>query len=174
MSTNTTTTIDIPGTLDNRTVHVVCIIDPPNHYTAVYTNAVLEQALTNTWPPFTSVSTAWSFIGRSLFSTDAWLNGTIDELRLYDGRLTPEDIAGDYTAGPDTLFQKVSLAMTKTSGGYTFNWPSHALGFTLQSSAALGNSAVWNPVGGVPVISNGLYWLSVPVPVSNSFFRLSR
>ena len=70
MSTNNTTTLDIAGTLDNRTVHVVCIIDPTNNYTAVYTNGVLESAVTNSWPAFNSVSTAWSFIGRSLCSAD--------------------------------------------------------------------------------------------------------
>ena len=174
LSTNTTTTFDIPGILDNRTVHVVCIVDPANQYAAVYTNSVLEAALTTTWPTFTSVSTAWSFIGRSLFSADAWLNANLDELRIYDGRLTADEIAADYTAGPDILPQKVSLTMAQTPGGYTFSWPSYAPGFTLQSSAALGNNAAWHPVSSAPIISNGYYWLTAPATVADAYFRLSR
>ncbi|HWY29889.1 MAG TPA: LamG-like jellyroll fold domain-containing protein, partial [Candidatus Acidoferrum sp.] len=74
-----------PGILDNNAVHVVCILDPTNNYCAVYTNGVLQSSLTTTLPPLNGVSSAWSFIGRSLFSADAWLNATVDELRIYDG-----------------------------------------------------------------------------------------
>ncbi|HTY85882.1 MAG TPA: LamG-like jellyroll fold domain-containing protein [Candidatus Acidoferrum sp.] len=174
MRTNLTTTLDISGTLDNRTVHVACIVDPTNNYAAVYTNGVLEGTLTGSWPAFSSVSTAWSFVGRSLFSADAWLNATIDELRLYDGRLTPAEIAADYAAGPDALYQRVSLTMTKTAGGHAFSWPSAAAGFTLLSSAALGNDAAWSPASGAPVMSNGWYWQTVPAGTAHAFYRLSR
>jgi len=154
--------------------HVVCVVDPATGFGGIYTNGVLEKAVTNSWPALGSVSTAWSFLGRSLWSADAWLNGTIDEFRIYDGRMTPEEIAADNAAGPDTLYQKVPLTMTKTSGGYTFNWPSYAPGFTLQSSTVLGSDEAWNPVSGTPVISNGWYGLTVSATGTNAFFRLSR
>jgi hypothetical protein len=174
IATNTTVTFDLAGSLNNRTLHVVCVVDPATGFGAVYTNGVLEKAVTNSWPTLGSISTAWSFLGRSLYSADAWLNATIDEFRIYDGRLTPEEIAANCAAGPDTLYQKVALTMTKTSGGYTFNWPSYAPGFTLKSSPSLGSAAVWNAVGGTPVISNGWYWLTAPASGTNAFFRLSR
>src|ERR1017187_1281565 len=92
--------LDIPGTLDNRSLFVACIIDPANGYNAIYTNGVLEEAATATLPALGGVNASWSFIGRSLFSADPWLNATIDEFRIYDGRLTPEQITTDYRFGP--------------------------------------------------------------------------
>jgi hypothetical protein len=103
LSASTTTTFGLAGTFDNRKLHVVCIVDPASNYAAVYTNGVLENATNASWPSFASVSSAWSFIGRSLWSADAYLNASIDELRLYDGRLTPQVIATDYQSGPNAL-----------------------------------------------------------------------
>jgi hypothetical protein len=174
IATNTTVTFDLTGSLNSRSLQVVCVVDPVTGFGGVYTNGVLEKAVTNSWPVLGSVSTAWSFLGRSLWSADAWLNAAIDEFRIYDGRLTADEIAADYAAGPDTLYQKVLLTMTNASGGYTFNWPSYAPGFALQSSATLGNGAAWSPVSGTPAISNGWYWLTVSASGTNAFFRLSR
>jgi len=174
MATNTTVTFDVAGSLNNRSLHVVCVVDPATGFGGIYTNGVLEKAVTNSWPVLGSVSTAWSFLGRSLWSADAWLDATIDEFRIYDGRLTPEEIAASYAAGPDTLDEKLALTMTKASGGYTFSWPSYTPGFTLESSPSLGSDAVWNAVSGTPVISNGCFWLTVAATGTNTFFRLSR
>jgi hypothetical protein len=171
---STTRTLDIPGRLNNRTVHMVCVVDPAAAYGAVYTNGVLESALNASWPALSSVSTAWSWLGRSLWSNDAWLNGTLDEFRIYDGRLTPEEIAAGYAAGPDTLRQGVRLTMTKAAGEFIFGWPSYAPGFTLESSAVLGNGAVWSPVSGTPVIVDGLYRQTIPETATAAFFRLRR
>jgi hypothetical protein len=174
MATNTTVTFDVPGSLNGRSLHVVCVLDPATGFGGIYTNGILEAAVTNAWPALGSVSTAWSFLGRSLWSADAWLNGTIDEFRIYDGRLSANEIAADYAAGPDALYPAVTLTLTKAGGGYTFSWPSYPAGFTLQTSPVLGNGAVWNPVGGMPVISNGWCGLTVPASGTNVFFRLSR
>ena len=174
MATNTMVTFDIAGTLNNRSVQVVCVVDPATGFGAVYTNGVLEKAVTNSWPALGSISSAWSYLGRSLWSSDPWLNATIDEFRIYDGRLTAEEIAMNYAAGPDTLYQDVWLTMANASGGYTFNWPSYAPGFALESSGWLGTGAIWNPVNGTPVISNGCCWLTAAVTDTNAFFRLRR
>lgn len=175
LGASTTTTFDISGTLDNQTVHLVCIVDPVNNYAAVYTNAVLEQTMTATWPAFTSVSKNWSFIGRSLFSSDAWLNGTIDELRLYDGRLTTNQITADYLAGPQTLASPVTLSQSTVSSpsALAVSWPSWALGFTLESTTNL-TGGLWTPVAATPGLS-GNFW-SVTIPTTNNldFYRLQR
>ena len=90
-----TVNLSTPQIFDNQAVQVDCIIDPTTGYDAIYTNGALLSAVTSATPPLNSVSPAWSFIGRSLFGTDAWLNATIDELRIYDGRLTPQEIAAN-------------------------------------------------------------------------------
>ncbi len=169
--TSSTTTLNLSGTFDNRALHVVCIVDPPGNYAAVYTNGVLEKATNCAWPAFTSVSPAWSFIGRSLFSADAYLNGTIDEFRLYDGRLTPEAIAADYQAGPDALALPVTLAQTNSTAGLTLSWPSWAVGFVAQGST---NLLVWTTNGLAPALINDRWTLTIPTANALNFYRLRR
>jgi len=163
-----------PGTFDNRTLHVVCITDPTNGYSAFYTNGVLMVAQTNALPALAGVSNAWSFIGRSLFSADAWLNASIDEFRIYDGRLTPPQIATDYQYGPGALALPFSVAQSKVPAGINFSWPACAVGFGLQASSALGGAAGWSAVASPPALSNNLWQLTVPVTSPAQFYRLSR
>ena len=167
----TATTYDIPGTFDNRTLHVVCIVDPPNNYAAVYTNGVLETSQTGTWPVFTSVSSSWGFLGRSLWSTDAYLNGTIDEFRIYDGRLTPPEIATDYKFGPDALALPVTIAQTNSPASLTLSWPSWAVGFAPQGSADLLN---WTTNNFSPALINDLWTLLIQSTNAANFYRLKR
>jgi Glycosyl hydrolases family 43/Concanavalin A-like lectin/glucanases superfamily len=174
MKASTTTTLDTSGTLDNRTVDVVCIVDPANHYAAIYTNGVLESASTQTWPAFTSVSTAWSFIGRSLFSSNAYLNATIDELRTYDGRLTPEQIAVNDEFGPDALAWPMTLAESNAASGWNLTWPAYPAGFVLETSPTLGAGANWTPVASSPVLNNDYWWFTIPVTNTVRFYRLRR
>jgi hypothetical protein len=138
LNTSSTRTLAISGTLDNRGVHVACICDPANNYMAVYTNGVLEAQLTASMPPVSGgVANAWSFIGRSLWSADAYLNATIDELRLYDGRLTPQQIADNYIAGPNLLRGAIvpngPAYLTNSISGHTLSlsWPA-GQGWRLQ------------------------------------------
>jgi beta-xylosidase len=173
LRTNTTTTFDIAGTLDNRAVCLACIVDPANSYAAVYTNGVLEQALSNPWPVFSSVSTAWSFIGRSLFSADAWLNATVDEFRIYDGRLTPDEIATDYKFGPDALALPVSLVASNPAAGLTLSWPSWTVGYVLQSSSSL-TGGTWTTNGFAPVLANDCWQIVLPLADTAQFYRMRR
>jgi arabinan endo-1,5-alpha-L-arabinosidase len=173
LSASTATTFDLSGTLDNLAVHLVCIVDPANSYAAVYTNGVLEGSFSNAWPAFSSVSTAWSFIGRSLFSADAWLNATVDEVRLYDGRLTPAEIASDYALGPGTVTLPVSLSTSNSASGLTFAWPSWAIGFGLDCTTNLASGS-WTPVPQAVTLANDQWWLTIPMTNAAEFYRLQR
>lgn len=164
----------MPGTLDGRTIHIVCIAEPTIGYSAIYTNGVLESEVTGSLPPLSGVSTSFSYLGRSLFSTDAWLNGSIDEFRIYHGRLTPEEIAANFIAGPDALAIPVALAASNSPTGLAFMWPTFAVGFTLESSVSLGMSAVWNPVQQTPTLDGGYYSLIVPAASEAQYYRLKR
>jgi len=169
--TNTTTTFAVPGTLDGRSVHVVCILDPTNNYAAIYTNGVLEATLLSRWPGFGSVSRAWSFIGRSLFTGDAYLTATIDELRLYDGRLTPQEITTDYQFGPNALALAVNLVQSNSVANVILSWPSWAVGFALQSSS---NLIGWSTNGLTPALANDIWSLAIPKTNAATFYRLQR
>ncbi len=169
-----TVNFDVPGTFDNQTLHVVCVTDPRSGYSAIYTNGMLESALSNALPALTGVSSAWSFIGRSLFSADAWLNGTIDELRIYDGRLTPAEIAVNDVTGPDALALPVGLSCSNSDAGLVFTWPAWAVGFVLESTPALGPSAVWTPIVAAPALGNNVWGVTLGLGDSAGYYRLRR
>jgi arabinan endo-1,5-alpha-L-arabinosidase len=166
-----TTVLNANGVLDNRAVCVACIVDPASNYAALYTNGVLEKAVSTSWPPLSSVSSSWSFIGRSLWSGDAWLNGLIDELRIYDGRLSPQEIAADFQFGPDTLALPISLTQSSAAGTSVLSWPAYA-GFTLETTSALGQP--WSAVAAAPSLIQDQWQVVVPRTNASRFFRLRR
>jgi arabinan endo-1,5-alpha-L-arabinosidase len=165
---------DVAGTLDGQTVHVVCIADPTNGYSVIYLNGVLENETNGSLPALSSVGSSLAYVGRSLFTADAWLNAKIDELRVYHGRLTPEEIAANQTAGPDALAIPVTVTVSNSPAGLTFTWPSYAAGFVLESSSSLGSDAIWNPVIGTPALTGGCFRLVVTPDGDKQFYRLRR
>jgi arabinan endo-1,5-alpha-L-arabinosidase len=169
--TSFTSTLNASGTLDNQSVLVTCIVDPANNYAAIYTNAILEVVYSNAWPALNSVSTAYSFIGRSLFSADAALSGTIDELRLYDGRLTPSQITADYLAGPAALVASPLLGVTSPGSNFVFSWPATALGFTLQTTTNL-VTGPWITLPQSAVLQSNQWQLTIPPTNAASYYRL--
>ena len=171
ISTGSMVTFDIPGTFDNHTLHVACIVDPANNYMAIYTNGVLETATNSALPVLTGVNKSWSFIGRSLWSGDAYLNATIDELRIYDGRLTPQEIATDFQFGPDNLALPVSITQSNSPANLSLSWPSWAVGFAAQGSSDL---AGWATNGLAPALANDSWQLALQPTNSAQFFRLRR
>ena len=129
--------------------------------------------MTTNLPPLTGVSPNFGFIGRSLFTADGWLNATIDEFRIYHGRLTPQEIAANFTAGPDALALPMALANVQTPDGLELQWPSYGAGFTLENSPLLA-PATWISASPTPVISNGVYRLMQTPNNDAQFFRLKR
>ena len=171
ISTNTTVAFTAAGALDNRTVFVACIVDPANNYLAIYTNGILESTKTATLPPLNGVSSAWSFLGHSLFSADPYLNASIDEFRIYDGRLTAQQIATDFQFGPNALALAVTLGQTNTPASLTLSWPSWAIGFAAQSST---NLTSWMTNGLAPALANDLWSVAVSKTNAVNFYRLQR
>jgi autotransporter-associated beta strand protein len=91
------------GDLDGLTMHVACVIDPPNHNLAIYTNGVLESIDTNLTINLANVNDTLSYVGASVFSADPYLNGSIDELRFYNGALSVLSLAQSDLLGPNQV-----------------------------------------------------------------------
>jgi Glycosyl hydrolases family 43/Concanavalin A-like lectin/glucanases superfamily len=174
LSTSSNADLNVPGTLDGRTLHVVCIVDPAANYSAIYTNGVLESSRTGSTPALNTINTSLSLIGRSLYSADAWLNATIDELRTYHGRLTPDEIAVNDLFGPSALAIPVTLTLSNSPSQIVLTWPSYAAGFFPESNTSLGLGAIWNPVGGTPTLVNGSYRLTLMSTDVARYYRLKR
>lgn len=164
--------------LDAQTVYVAAICDPTSSYMAIYTNGVLEASETASLPALSSVSSAWTFIGRSLTASFPYLNASIDELRLYDGRLTPQQIAADYLGGPNVLSVPQSVVATNIlfasgNGQLTLSWPTDHTGWRLQvqtNNSAIGLGTNWFTVPN----STSTNSMILPVGSANGgvFYRL--
>jgi hypothetical protein len=168
-------TRDPAPTLENRSVHVVCILDPVNNYAAIYTNGVLEMEAVSpapAVPPLTGVNANLGYLGRSLFSSDGWLNATLEEFRIYDGRLSPVEIAASLKAGPDALALPVALEQSLANGNVQLSWPSYAAGFALEGADDV-SAGSWTTAGGA-VITNGNYRATLPATNMSRYFRLRR
>jgi hypothetical protein len=173
-TTSGTFNLTTPQSFNNLPVQVDCIVDPINHYEAIYTNGTLANSMTGTVPLLSNVSSAWSFIGQSLFSTSAWLNASLDEFRIYDGRLSPAQITTDSQLGPNLATIPVSLTLSGSRSNLSLIWPSFGIGYTVESTPALGANALWSPVNQMSVLSNNLWQLTLPGTNNASFMRLSR
>ena len=158
--------------------HIAAVVDPQGAQTGtVYVNGVSIGSSTFTKPLSTIIDTH-NFVGRSLYTGDGFLNGSITEFRVYYGALTADQIATNYTAGPDVVVPLVSaapptLTITISGGNAVLSWPDTATGFTLESVTALGGT--WTTVPGTPSDSAGSFSQSVSLSAaSNSFFRLRK
>jgi hypothetical protein len=95
--------VTISGNLDNQTnLHVACVLDSASGFMGIYTNGVLAASRKDL-ASLASVDTNVFFLGRSLFASDAPLNGSISEFRIYRAALSAETIAASYANGPDKL-----------------------------------------------------------------------
>jgi arabinan endo-1,5-alpha-L-arabinosidase len=166
--------LSTPQSLNDLSVQVDCIIDPVNGYEAIYTNGTLMSSATGVVPPLNSVSPLWSFIGQSLFSSNAWLNASLDEFRIYGGRLTPAQIAANKQLGPGTASVPVGLGISGTRSNIKLAWPAYGIGYTVEWSPVLGANASWSPVSGAPVLSNNLWQVTLPGTNTSEFIRLVR
>jgi len=96
--------ITVPGNLDHQTnLYVACVLDPPSGFMGVYTNGVLAVSRKDL-ASLSSVDTNVFFLGRSLFASDAPMNGSIDEFRIYDTALSATAIAASCRNGPNAVF----------------------------------------------------------------------
>jgi autotransporter-associated beta strand protein len=84
-------------------LHVVAVFDPPAGYLAIYTNGYLAGVNTAETTPLTSVSNVLSYIGRSLYTADPYAPINVDEFRIWNGAMTPAQIALDAVSGPSQI-----------------------------------------------------------------------
>lgn len=86
-----------------QTLHITCVVNPPSGYVALYLNGTLAGMNNAETYPLSSVLDYYSYINRSLYSKDPYVNLTINEFRVYNRALTPEEIAATEKLGPDRV-----------------------------------------------------------------------
>jgi autotransporter-associated beta strand protein len=127
--------LNAPGNLDGRNVHVAVVFDPPNQTLAIYTNGVLQAIRTNFTVNLSSLNNQLSYIGKSLWAADPYLNANFDEIRLFRGALSPITIKQSFDQGPNTLLadgpaQFVTQPVSATVPvGWTATFSASAIGY---------------------------------------------
>jgi hypothetical protein len=120
-------------------------------------------------------STANNYLGRSQYP-DPYLDGVIDEFRIYNLGLSAAEIAATVALGSSQLLNTNSPAMNMASSeaNLILSWPLANAGYTLQSrtNLVLGN---WVDVTSpAPQIVGGQWQMALP-PATNAgpaFYRL--
>ena len=122
-------------------------------------------------------NTANNYLGKSQFS-DPYMNGVLDEFRIYSTALSAIDIAATDGLGPDQAFSTNSppLTTSATTTTLTLTWPLASADFTLQLSTNLLTGPWTNAPAAAPQIINGNWQVVVPLTNSNSamFYRLTK
>jgi hypothetical protein len=155
-----------------RTLHITAVVNPPKGYIAIYTNGVLAGVNSSETYPLTVVQGNISYINRSLYS-DPYNDVTLNEFRIYNGALSPSDVAQTQMLGPDVLIGGPKLTATAAAGHTVIlSWPTNAVGYTLTSKASVSGSGSWSPVGSAPVISGANYQVTLPATNKVQFFKL--
>jgi len=141
---------------------------------AYYTNGVLHGSVSPASGWLSEVGNWFSWIGRSPYSADPYLNCSVDEFRIYRGRLAPDEILASDVVGPNQLLStNPSLSVTTSSGDILLSWPVAAAGFSVQSRSSL-SSGTWSTLTNAPALSGSQWQVSLPVSGSEQFFRLWR
>jgi hypothetical protein len=137
----------------------------------LYTNGVLA-ATASAAVQLSTINDVNNWLGRSQWN-DSVFQGSISEVRIYEGALSPTQVAAVYTAGADTLpvLLPPSLTVLRSGGNVIVSWPTNnSSGAVLQSAGAL-TGATWTNVPGTTV-SGTSYQVTVPVVGSQQYFKL--
>ena len=129
--------------LDNQTVHVAVIYDPPDKTEAIYTNGVLAAINTNVTVALSAINNAISYVGRSLDvhvsegggPVTPYFAGSIDEFRVYYGALNVLSLQQSDNLGPNQVLADGPVkfatqpASTAVSIGNTATFTASAVGY---------------------------------------------
>jgi hypothetical protein len=143
----------------------------------LYVNGVPVGTNTITLKPSSLGSTANNYLGKSQYP-DPYLNGAIDEFRIYSVGLSPAEIAATHALGPNQLLSAssppISIAATPTN--LILTWPLASAGFTLQSRTNLIEGNWVNVAPPAPQIVGGQWQVALPLSGNgdSAFYRLSK
>jgi hypothetical protein len=160
-------------------VHVVCVYHPYAGFVSLYLNGALAAINNSVTHALASTlgNDPLNYLGLSLYAADPFLNGSINEFRIYNGPLSAAQIAANQALGPDQIIgtsTHVSLHAAVSGGNLVVTWPTTSALVDLISSPTLGSGAAWTPVGGPMTVVGGNYQMTIPATGSARFFRLQQ
>jgi hypothetical protein len=183
VGTNTVLSTNVLPTM----LHIACVYHPYAGVVAFYTNGVLCASNSNVSNPLAATlntdNDPLNLIGESLYSTDPFWSGAINEFRIYNGPLSAAQIMADYRLGPDqpigtNMNVKLSCvpAPLSSKGKYQVNllWPTNSALVDMMTSQGL-VGANWTSVNVTNlVVTNGTFRMTLLATNSPQFYRLQQ
>ncbi|HUR44291.1 MAG TPA: LamG-like jellyroll fold domain-containing protein [Candidatus Saccharimonadales bacterium] len=153
-------------------VHIAVTYNELGKIARVYTNGVLVDSGLIT-VPLATISDFNNWLGRSQFN-DPYFKGSFNEFRIYEGAMTPSQVAASFTGGPDASVSAPRLSIARSGANYIVSYPAGNCDFFLESTSELGPNAQWLPVLVAPSQNGDNVEYSVPAQGPTQFFRLSK
>jgi alpha-L-arabinofuranosidase len=166
---------DLPSSLGTAAnLHLTCVFDCPNGAISIYTNGVLASVFTGITDPLSDVGNQFAYIGRSLYTLDAYLTWSLQELRIYNGALSASDVAATDALGPNQLLTATNPVVNVAMSGsqIVLSWPVASAGYTVMTSTNA--TGPWTTATGAPQVSGNQWQFTVPVTNSTQFFELAQ
>jgi hypothetical protein len=159
--------------MTNVTVHLTCVLG--DGAVDFYTNGVLYLSQTNFIAPGSQAGTVGSWIGYSPYG-DPGIDGSVDEYRIYRGRLSPEEIKASDVIGPDATLSTTNAALSASfsSGTIVLAWSVTNAGFAVEARTSLSPGTPWTTLTNAPILVGNQWELTVPNSGTNQFYRLIR
>jgi alpha-L-arabinofuranosidase len=166
---------DLASSLGTATnLHLTCVFDCPNGAIRIYTNGALASTFTGITDPLSSVGNQFAYIGRSLYTSDAYLTWLLQELRIYNGALSAPDVAATDALGPNQLLTTANPAVSVSMSGNQciLTWPVASAGYTvLTSTNAMGP---WTTATGTAQITGSQWQFTASITNATQFFELAQ
>jgi len=149
-------------------VHIVVVFNPTAGYLACYTNGVLASQING-------ITISMAGVWGTLNKVGAGMQGSISEFRIYNGVMSPNDVAAAQVLGQtQVLTTNVRLVAAASAGNVTLSWPVAGGAFTLQSNPSL-TSGTWQTVSTPAAqIAGNLWQVTLPNSGGSKFYRLAR
>jgi len=161
------------GALTNQTVHLTCLV--ADGELVLYTNGSLYLSTTGIVAPANQAGNAGSWIGFSPYG-DPGINGSVDEYRIYQGLLSPEEIKASDVLGPNATLTTTNAPLTASmsGGSIVLSWPVANAGFAVEAKPNLSYSTPWTTLTNAPTLVGNRWQLIVPNSGTNQFYKLVR
>jgi len=92
--------VDADEIVVNTPTHVACVYDGSADAIRLYLDGELIGT-TPTTMQLSDVERTFAYIGDAVYTADPYLDGTIDEFRIYDTALTDDEVLASFGEGPD-------------------------------------------------------------------------
>jgi len=156
-------------------VYIAITYDPLTNSTRLYLNGALIASTSDPVNPSSDFKDHSNWLGRSQWQRDPYLNGTLNEFRIWQGVLSPEEIASHRAAGPDQQFvtTRPALRIARTADSVTLSWPGSGTEAQLQTASSP-LASDWTKVTNDIPVEGGVYRVSLPLNTGPTFYRLKQ